>query len=313
MPADYQAMMIDCAKAAGVKGQDFALPAEHDVILNGIRLRWLDWGNRHLPHVVLLHGGSLTAHTWDMAVLCLRDKYHLIALDQRGHGDSEWTAQKYLHEDSGDLMLEDTRQFIEYLDFDRLALVGMSMGGMNAIRYASRYPERLDALAVVDVAPVSMSEGQREMRDFSEATQELFDFEDFLDSAKRFMPHRPEAHLRYSLTHSLKETPGGNYTWKRDRRPRPSLDLGEEELQQITAERIMARWDDVRNIALPVILFRGSNSKILSPEVAGQMIDALPNGRLVVIADATHNVHSDNPVIFASELDSFLMDVLQLN
>ncbi len=310
MAADYKALMIDCAKAAGVEAEEFVLPAEHDVILNGIRLHWLDWGNRHLPHVLLLHGGSLTAHTWDMAALCLRNKYHLVALDQRGHGDSEWTAEKYLHEDSGDLMLEDTRQFIEYLDFERMTLVGMSMGGMNCIRYASRYPERLDAVGIVDVAPVSMMEGQREMHEFSEATEELFDFEDYLDRAKKFMPHRPEAHLRYSLTHSLKPTENGKYTWKRDRRPRPPLDLSEQELDERSAERVAARWGDVTSITPPTILFRGANSKILSPEIADQMIEALPNGRLVVIPDATHNVHSDNPVRFASELDGFLGDVL---
>jgi len=311
MTADYKALMIDCARVTGIESEEFVLPAEHDVILNGIRLHWLDWGNRHLPHVLLLHGGSLTAHTFDMAVLCLRHKYHFIALDQRGHGDSEWTAEKYLHEDSGDLMLEDTRQFIEYLNFEHMTLVGMSMGGMNAIRYASRYPERLDAVGVVDVAPVSMAEGQKEMRDFSETTEELFEFEDFLGRAKQFMPHRPEAHLRYSLTHSLKKVENGKYTWKRDRRPRPQLELTQQELEQRNAERISARWEDVRNITKPTILFRGANSKILSPEVSEQMIEALPEGRLVVIPDATHNVHSDNPKGFASELDRFLREVLQ--
>lgn len=310
MATDYKALMIECAKAAGVEPAEFVLPAEHDVILNGIRLHWLDWRNRHLPHVLLLHGGSLTAHTWDMAVLCLRHKYHFVALDQRGHGDSEWTAEKYLHEDSGDLMLEDTRQFIEYLNFEQMTLVGMSMGGMNTIRYASQYPERLTAVGIVDVAPVSMTEGQQQMHDFSKATEELFDFEDFLDRAKKFMPHRPEAHLRYSLTHSLKQAAEGKYTWKRDRRPRPPLQLSEQQLKQRNSDRVKARWDDVGNIKQPTILFRGANSKILSAQVADQMIDTLPDGRLVVIADATHNVHSDNPKGFASELDEFLTEVL---
>jgi pimeloyl-ACP methyl ester carboxylesterase len=313
MATEYKALMIDCARAAGVEPEEFVLPAEHDVILNGIRLHWLDWGNRHLPHVLLLHGGSLTAHTWDMAVLCLRHKYHFVALDQRGHGDSEWTPQRYLHEDPGELMLEDTRQFIEYLNFEHMSLVGMSMGGMNTIRYASQYPQRLDAVGIVDVAPVSMVEGQKEMRDFSEATEELFDFDEFLARARTFMPHRPEAHLRYSLTHSLKQTETGKFTWKRDRRARPSTELSAEELKVRTAERIKSRWEDVSNITLPTILFRGAESKILSPETAGQMIDALPNGRLAVIADATHNVHSDNPRGFASELDGFLEEVLKLD
>lgn len=309
MAEDLRELMIECAKAAGVAPKEFVLPTDHHVILNGIRLHWLDWGNRHLPHVVLLHGGSLTAHTWDMAVLCLRHRYHFVALDQRGHGDSEWTADKYLHEDNGDLMLEDTRQFIEYLGFDSLALVGMSMGGMNAIRYASAHPGRLSALGIVDVAPVTMQEGQQEMRDFREATEEVMPFESFLERAQRFMPHRPEAHLRYSLWHSLKEVGGGQCTWKRDRRPRPPAGLSADELRERTAARTAARWADVRNIRVPTILFRGAESRILSADVADEMVKALPDGRLVVIPRATHNVHSDNPVEFARALAAFLDEV----
>ncbi len=115
---DYRQLMTDAAAAAGVKAP-IVLPSDHEVQLNGIRFHYLDWGNDQLPHVVLLHGGSLTAHTWDMAVLQLRDKYHFIALDQRGHGDTDWTPDAQLAEDNNELMLEDTRQFIEYLNGPR--------------------------------------------------------------------------------------------------------------------------------------------------------------------------------------------------
>src|SRR6266542_4347325 len=111
------------------------MPTDHGVKLNGINFHYLDWGNAERPHVVLLHGGSLTAHTWDMA-----DKYHLVALDQRGHGDTDWTPEEQRDQDNNDLMLEDTRQFIEHLGHDHLTLVGMSMGGMNTIHYAARHP-----------------------------------------------------------------------------------------------------------------------------------------------------------------------------
>ena len=149
--------------------------------------------------------------------------------------------------------------------------------------------------------------------DYAALMEELFDFDEFLARARKFMPHRPEAHLRYSLTHSLKQTETGKFTWKRDRRARPSTQVQAEDLKQRTAERIRLRWEDVSNISPPTILFRGADSKILSPETADQMIDTLPNGRLAVIADATHNVHSDNPKGFARELDSFLQEVLKLD
>lgn len=277
--------------------------------LNGIRFHYLDWGNSHLPHVVLLHGGSLTAHTWDLAALLLRDRYHLVALDQRGHGDTEWTPEDQLGEDNRDLMLEDTRQFIEFLGYDHLALVGMSMGGMNTIRYAARFPDRLDAVGIVDIAPETMREGQLEMEQFRQATETLGRFEDFLDRATAFMPHRAPEHLRYSLTHSLKQT-GDGWTWKQDHRRRLHAAASQEEQQTARDRQAEALWADVRAIRRPVLLFRGENSKILSPEVAQRTVDAMENARLVVIPRATHNVHSDNPGDFAAALDAFLTEIL---
>ncbi len=304
MAEDYTSLMAEAAAAAGLEPRAIVAPADHYLELNGLRFHYLDWGNDHLPHVVLLHGGSLTAHTWDMAALLLRDRYHLVALDQRGHGDTGWTPAGRLDENSSDLMLEDTRQFIEQLDYERLSLVGMSMGGMNTIRYAARHPERLAAVGIVDVAPETMRAGQIEMEQFRHATETLERFDDFLERATKFMPHRPASHLRYSLTHSLKLTAGGQYTWKHDRRPRPSS-------MPVAAEvRADAMWADVRAIRQPTLLFRGGESKILAQETAERTVKAMHNARLVVIPRATHNVHSDNPADFSRELDRFLSDVL---
>ncbi len=99
MPNDYTDLLADAAEAAGLAPRAIVCPEDREVDLNGIRFHYLDWGNDHLPHVVLLHGGSLTAHTWDLAALLLRDHYHLVALDQRGHGDSGWTPEERLGED----------------------------------------------------------------------------------------------------------------------------------------------------------------------------------------------------------------------
>lgn len=308
-PTDLE-LMAAAAKAAGLHPPAFVLPTDRWVELNGIRFHYLDWGNQQLPHVVLLHGGSLTAHTWDMAALLLRDRCHLVALDQRGHGDTEWTPEDQLDKDNGALMIEDTRQFIEHLGYDRLTLVGMSMGGMNAIRYAARYPQRLVALGIVDVAPETMREGQIEMEQFRSETETLSRFEDFLERAMKFMPHRAPEHLRYSLTHSLKQTPEG-WTWKQDHRPRAQQALSADEQVAARARHSEALWADVRAIRVPTLLFRGENSKILSEEVAERTVAAMADARLVVIPRATHNVHSDNPADFAATLDSFLAEVLR--
>jgi pimeloyl-ACP methyl ester carboxylesterase len=304
---DYLEIMKACADAAGVKpAGGFVQPEDHTAQFGDIKLHWLDWGNPDMPHVLLLHGGSLTAHTWDMAVLCLRHKYHFVALDQRGHGDSGWTSESDRTLDGGDLMLADTEAFVDHLDLPDLTLVGMSVGGINTIRYAARHSEHLRAVGIVDVAPVSMTEGQQEMADYRAATDVQDDFEDFVERSIGFMPHRPEAHLRYSLYHSLRKTSDGRYTWKRDMRPRPAT---MNDSSGAGVDRESALWADVRCIRKPAMLFRGANSKILSPETADRMIEELPDGQLVTIPDATHNVHSDNPVDFAGALDDFLSTV----
>ena len=305
---DYRELMRAAAAAAGVQAP-IVLPEDRWAELNGLRFHYLDWGNAALPPVLLLHGGSLTAHTWDMAALLLRDRYHLVALDQRGHGDTDWTPEAQLDQRNDALMLEDTRRFIDFLGYGQLGLVGMSMGGMNAIRYAARYPARLEALGIVDVAPETMREGLLEMEAFRRETETLARFDDFLDRAIRFMPHRPAAHLRYSLTHSLKQTATG-WTWKQDHRQRQQPAATAEEQAAARARQAEALWEDVRAITVPTLLFRGEQSKILSEAVAERTVAAMRDARLVVIPRATHNVHSDNPVDFAAALDAFLRETL---
>lgn len=306
---DYSKLMAAAAKAAGLNPSAIVRPEDHWLQLNGIRFHYLDWGNAHLPHVVLLHGGSLTAHTWDMAALLLRDRYHLVALDQRGHGDTEWTPGDQLDLDNNELMLEDTRQFIAHLGYASYALVGMSMGGMNAIRFAAEHPAGLAALGIVDIAPETMRAGQIEMEQFREATETLSRVEDFLERAGKFMPHRAPEHLQYSLTHSLKQTAEG-WTWKQDYRPReqPAEEKAAQQARRDRADEAM--WADVRAIAVPTLLFRGADSKILAHDAAERTVAAMRDARLVVIARATHDVHSDNPADFASALDGFLSAAL---
>lgn len=303
---DYTREMAACAEAIGLHPPAVVQPTDRWVELNGLSFHYLDWGNAHLPLVVLLHGGGLTAHTWDMAALLLRDRYHLLALDQRGHGDSGWTPENQLGEDNAALMLRDTRAFIDALGYDRLVLCGMSMGGMNAIRYAARHPERLAALIIVDVAPTVLQAGVLELEQFRRDTETLRRFEDFLERAVRFNPQRHPAHLRYSLRHSLRPVPDG-WTWKQDHRPRPGAsELTTEQRQAERDRQAEALWADVRAIRTPTLLLRGAESKILSEEVARAMVQTMPQAELVVIPGAGHSVQGDNPRAVAEAVDGFV-------
>lgn len=303
---NYLEEMKACAAAIGLRPREFLQPSDHWVTLNGIDFHYVDWGNAHLPPLVLLHGGSLTAHTWDMAALILRDRYHVIALDQRGHGDTGHTPEDRLSEDNGDLMLQDTEAFIDHLGYPKVILCGMSMGGMNSIRYAARHPERLDALIIVDIAPVTMQEGLMEMEAFRRETETMRRFEDFLERAVKFNPQRKPAHLKYSLLHSLKQVPDG-WTWKQDTN-RHRVPEGETEEQRKAAAKARSEslWADVKAIRTQTLLMRGEISKILAPESAEAMRAAMQDCELVVIPGAGHSVQGDNPKDFAHQLDAYV-------
>jgi len=304
MKEEWLQLVRDAAVAAGVAPREFVLPTDHYAVANALRLHYLDWGNAHLPPVLLLHGVRLQAHTWDMAALLLRDHYHLVAVDQRGHGDSEWTSDAQFGDDTFDLMLEDTRQLVEQLAdrwrWDKFILVGMSMGGITAMRYAAEFSDRLLALCLVDIAPTTMHSGVLSMEGFKIETETLCRFEDFLERAHKFMPHRSVAQLRYSLMHSLKQLPDGRWTWKQDHR------AGAVRHHAPLAEL----WNELPKIMCPTLLMRGAQSNVLAADVAQRAMDTLPKGKLITIDPATHNVHSDNPVAFARELHAFLQTAI---
>jgi len=307
---DYLDEMRACAEAIELNPPGYVLPEDKYVELNGISFHYLDWGNEHLPHLVLLHGGSLTAHTWDMASLMLRDRYHVVALDQRGHGDTGWTPDDQLDRDNGELMAEDTKAFIEFLGYDHYVLCGMSMGGMNSLRFAATRPAGLDALIIVDIAPVTMMEGLAEMEAFRQDTETMSRFEDFLERAIHFNPQRKPDHLKYSLLHSLKPVEDG-WTWKQDHRRRQIPEgMTEEQMKEARQLRSEELWADVKAIETQTLLLRGSISKILSEEAADAMAKAMTDCTHEVIEGAGHSVQGDQPAAFAAAVDAYLSERL---
>src|ERR1700754_3737759 len=146
--------------------------------------------------MVLLHGGYLTAHTWDVVCLTLRDEYRCYALDQRGHGESEWPAAV----DYGTAAhVADVTAFIAALGLERPILVGQSMGGMNALAYAARAERELTALIVVDTGrSVEWEQGAAEVAGFVMGDTEFASLDAASEAAKPFNPRRDRALLRRS-------------------------------------------------------------------------------------------------------------------
>src|SRR5690348_17060204 len=162
-PEEYREHLATTAVRAGFSFDEsqVVLPQSREFHLGRMRFHYLDWGNKQLPTIVFLHGGALTAHTWDLVCLALRPDYHCLALDMRGHGDSDWSPEAdYSH----DTMGADVEALVEQLGFERFTLVGMSMGGVASMAYAGRNHHRLTGFVLVDVGPEGRAPGRERIQ-----------------------------------------------------------------------------------------------------------------------------------------------------
>src|SRR5207248_1911376 len=205
-------------RASGVawgEVDELVVPAEHAVVMGGLRLHYPDGGGGGRPPLVFLHGGCLTAHTWDLVCLAMRNEFRCLALDQRGHGDSEWSPTL---DYAPAAHARDLEALVAHLSLERPVLVGQSMGGMNALAYAARPGAQLAGLVLVDVGPDIRWQGAARIADFVQGPAELDSVEAFVVRARAFNPSRDPRLLRRSLLHNLRRLPDGRLTWKYDRR-----------------------------------------------------------------------------------------------
>ncbi len=285
--------------AAGVAGLDeleIALPDEHDVVLGGMRLHYLDWGTKDLAPVLFLHGGGLTAHTWDLVCLALRASSHCLALDQRGHGDSEWSPGL---EYSSAAHVRDLAALIDRLGLRRPVLVGQSMGALNALTYAVDHAASVAGLVLVDMTPDVKMSGAKRIFDFVTAPAELDSIEEFIERALEFNPGRDPRLLRRSLLHNLRELPSGKWTWKYDRRA-----MTPENFERVRGE-VSATRDRLGAVTCPTLVVRGERSDVVTPESAAALATELPDGEWITVPGAGHTVQGDNPRGLAEALEAF--------
>lgn len=294
---EYRDHLQSTSVRAGFNFEDVALPDERDVAIGGLRFRYLDWGTRGGRPILFLHGGALTAHTWDLCCLAMRDDYHCLALDQRGHGDSDWAPDI---DYSIAAQREDVRGFAEAVGLDNFVLVGMSMGAINGLAYAIQYPETLSALVLIDAGPNVRRPGSSRIRDFVNGGAEPETLDAIIARALSFNPRRDPLILRRSLMHNLRESADGNWTWKYDRRRFQGMG-GERH-----AEERQRLADGLAAVTCPTLVVRGAESDVFHDEDAERLAAGLPDARWLKIAKAGHTVQGDNPKDLVAALRDFL-------
>ena len=269
---------------------------ERSVRVNGVTLHYLDWGPATAPPVVLLHGITGHARVWDHLAERLVPGRRVLALDQRGHGDSDAAPDDDYRVAT---MADDLAAFAGSLGLERFALLGHSMGGRIAIQYAAAHAGRLERLVIVDIGPEIELAGLQRVRDMMSKSPERIESEEWaVEYIRRANPLQDLDLLRQRVHHGLKRLPDGELTWKYAKGLRDMMRAGRRDTVDL--------WEPLARIPCPTLVVRGAESDILSPEVAKRMTEHLPDGRLVEISGAGHTVPADRPDDFVGHVRAFL-------
>ena len=273
-------------------------PTDVMVTCNGMNFHYLDWGNEGAPVVLLLHGLRGHCHSWDDVSARFCGDYRVLALDQRGRGETDWAPRG---DYSTDAFVADIEEFCYTLGIEQFTLVGHSMGGRNSMAFAGRNPGMLEKLVIVDIGPDIQPEGSaRITRELVEVPQEFDSFDaqfEYMNQQNRFAS---EPVLRRRLRHASRELPNGKIVWRYD----PEIRAQRRDGNGASPPDL---WAPLANITCPTLLLRGTETDTVSLDVANRMVDALPDGRLVHVDNAAHMVFEDNPEGFNAALADFLV------
>jgi esterase len=293
--------LIELAARNGIPVASTAAAGRHHVVVDGVRLHYLDWGNSGAPPLVLLHGGALTAHSWDLVALALRGRFHCLAPDLRGHGESEWPT-------SSDYRLEayarDVASFVRALNVSPVGLVGNSLGGQVALIMAASSPELVRALVMVDVGDNPSPSGAAEVRAFIGSAEEFATLDDAVDHVLMFSPRRKAHVLRRSLRNNLRELSSGAWAWKYDSR---AFRVHDDDVAMAHRQTVLR--DAVGRVAVPTLAVRGGDSPVFSRTDAETLAATFIDGSWVEVPDAAHTVQGDNPAGLVAVLEPFLATV----
>ncbi|MCX8072391.1 MAG: alpha/beta hydrolase [Candidatus Binatia bacterium] len=281
-------------------------PTSHYYYSQRLKLHYVDWGNPELPPMVLVHGGRDHARNWDWVALQLRNEYHIIAPDLRGHGDSQWAIGGSYS--VADYTL-DLAQLINALELPPFVLIGHSLGGSVALHFAGTYPERVKKVVAIEgLGPppwlIVERPARERMREWITEMQALArrhprrypSLQQAMDRMREANPRLTEEQARHLTVHGCYRAEDGTYLWKFDNYVRATAPY----LSAMRDAREL--WGE---ITCPVLLVRGEESWASDPAKDGRAA-AFRNATVVNVPHAGHWVHHDQLEAFLRIVRDFL-------
>lgn len=256
-------------------------------------------GDPAAPPVILMHGGGQTRHSWGGAMRELvRHGYHVVNLDARGHGDSDWAPDgDYAFQTQA----EDLERVVATLE-RKPALVGASMGGATGLMFSARHePPRAAALVLVDIVPRLDIEGANRIRAFMRSNPDGFaTVEDAAAAVHAYNPHRPPPRDHSGLLKNLRRRADGRLHWHWDPRLITDADGVEPPLPIDDLTRA------AEHVRIPTLLVRGLKSDVVSDEGVADLRRRIPQAEVFDVAEAGHMVAGDRNDAFNRGVLQFL-------
>ena len=276
-------------------------PTAKSLTVNGLALRFLEWGRPGGLPIVCVHGYTSSAEAFNAMARRLCDRGHIIAMDVRGHGESAWSPDgTYQYADqAGDLAA-----LVDALGIERFVLIGTSMGGVIAMVYAGQHGGRLGGFVLNDIGPEVEAGSTRITGMVGSRPADFASLDDAMAYRRQTSPitaARPLEDQRETALGVLRQRADGRWAWKMD----PAY------IEQRIARGAPARpplWPALETLPCPTLVIWGTDSDVLSEAQAKRMVAASPKGELVAVPGVGHAPTLVEPAVTAA-LDRFLAAV----
>lgn len=284
-------------------------PTSNSFISQRLKLHYADWGNRDAPPLLLVHGGRDHCRSWDWVADRLADRYHIIAPDLRGHGDSAWAPDGNYEMGA---FVYDLAQLIHQLDLAPVTIVAHSMGGNIALRYTGLYPANVKKLVAIEgLGPSPKIMAERAAKPFADRFRKWIDdkrqaagrqprryatLDDALARMAAENAYLTPEQARHLTIHGINRNEDGSWSWKFDNYLNvwPIVDLPQNDIELL--------WSA---ITCPTLLLYGADSWASNPEKDGRL-DHFRTAKVIEFENAGHWLHHDQFERFMSTLEAFL-------
>ena len=284
-------------------------PITNSFISQRLRLNYVDWGNPDAPPLLLVHGGRDHARSWDWVAEELRNDWHIIAPDLRGHGDSSWSPDGSYEMTA---FVYDMAQLIHQLGLAPVSIIAHSMGGNIATRYAGIFPENVRKLVNIEglgLSPKMQAERdaigiQKRFRQWIEDKRNAAGrtpkryptIEAAYDRMKAENSYLTDEQARHLTVHGISRNEDGTWSWKFDNY------LNIWAIFDMPREDLLSIW---QSITCPMLLLYGEKSWASNPEKDGR-IEHFPTAKVVEYENAGHWLHHDQFDRFMADVKAFL-------